>query len=139
LADEEGSAFFRRNPHLTSLYRNRLIAVALCQGAALQYLGVGYGINDFDVHYFYERNHVHPQLARRPKRTRATVGSFASVPVDFVRTVVPSCREPLASVVQRLRTFLTRRLTANAFHLAQKAVIGLSPRNVYGVVVWPDG
>ena len=38
----------------------------------------GYGINDFDVHYFYERNHVHPQLARRPKRIRATVGSFAS-------------------------------------------------------------
>jgi hypothetical protein len=39
LAREEERAFFERNPHLLKPYRNRLVAAALCQGAALQYLG----------------------------------------------------------------------------------------------------
>jgi ATP-dependent DNA ligase len=36
LAKAEEVAFFERNPHLVRSYRDRLIAVALCQSAALQ-------------------------------------------------------------------------------------------------------
>ncbi|MCW5980070.1 MAG: hypothetical protein KIT09_18450 [Bryobacteraceae bacterium] len=46
-ATEEG-AFFARNRRLAQPYRDRLLAIALCQGAALQYLGGGHGVNDFD-------------------------------------------------------------------------------------------
>src|SRR6266542_3717021 len=87
LATEEERAFFRRNPHLVGAYRDRLLAVALCQGAALQFLGRGYGVNDFDVHFFYARNPAKPRLARTVKRTWASVGAFPNIAVDFVRTI----------------------------------------------------
>ena len=54
-AVEEEEAFFKRNPHLVELYRQRLILVALCQGAALQFLDRGYGVKDFDIHFFVQR------------------------------------------------------------------------------------
>ena len=62
LAAAEEIAFFRRNPHLVAPYRDRLLAVALCQGAALQLLGRGYGVNDFDVHFFYAQNPAKPRF-----------------------------------------------------------------------------
>jgi hypothetical protein len=37
-----------------------------------------------------------------------------------------------------LRAFLHQRPTANAAHLAQKAVVGLEPREFRNVVVWPE-
>jgi hypothetical protein len=40
LAEAEEKRFFSDNPHLKRPYRKRLIAAALCQGAALQYLGL---------------------------------------------------------------------------------------------------
>jgi hypothetical protein len=66
-AEQEEEGFFQRNPHLIELYRSRLIAVALCQGAALQYIGRGYGVIDFDVHFFYAQNATKPRLSRAVK------------------------------------------------------------------------
>ena len=55
LAAVEEKAFFVRNPHLSKPYQQHLLLVALCQGAALQYLGCGRGVKDFDVHFFTRR------------------------------------------------------------------------------------
>jgi hypothetical protein len=140
IATAEEAAFFDRNPHLVGPYRTRLLAVALCQGAALQYLGRGYGVNDFDLHYFYAQNPSKPRLSRAVRRIWASVGVFANVPVDFIRTVVPDsepARDPQV-IVQQLRRFLDDRRTANAAHLATKAVIGLSPVPLFGATIWPD-
>lgn len=41
LAEAEERRFFSSNPNLVSAYQDRLLAVALCQGAALQYIGCG--------------------------------------------------------------------------------------------------
>ena len=67
----EEKAFFKRNPHLIKPYRNRLLAVALCQGAALQRIGCGKGVKDFDVHFFYAQNPDKPLLSRTVKRILA--------------------------------------------------------------------
>ncbi|MEX1015053.1 MAG: hypothetical protein WDZ80_07920, partial [Candidatus Paceibacterota bacterium] len=56
LAQEEIEAFFIRNPHLKSPYQERFVAAALCQGSALHYIGGGYGVGDFDIHFFYRQN-----------------------------------------------------------------------------------
>jgi len=139
LSAAEERAFFTRNLHLVPTYRDRLLAVALCQGAALQFLGRGYGVNDFDVHFFYVQNPRKPRLSRAVKRVMANVGTFQRVPVDFVRTVIPG-RGPtadLVAVVDHLREFLRRRPTANAMHLAEKAVIGLVPPKLFGATIWP--
>ena len=137
LAKSEEDRFFKDNSHLVRPYGGRLIAVALCQGAALHYLGRGRGVKDFDVHFFYSQNPRKPRLSRTVKRIFATVGSFKNFPVDFVRTVVPSHSIPNGgTTVQKLQSFLHRKPTDNASHLAQKAVIGLMPRRLFGKVVW---
>lgn len=138
LAQAEERAFFRRNPHLIRPYRHRLIAVALCQGAALQYLGRGYGVNDFDLHYFYSQNPSKPRLTRARIRQFVDVGSFQRAPVDFMRTVVPSrvAVPKNASAVAVLQAFLQQRPTPNARHLAMKGVVGLIPADLFAVVIW---
>ena len=140
LAVAEEADFFRRNPHLIEPYRDRLVGVALCQGAALQFLGRGYGVNDFDLHFFYRQNPDKPQLSRAVKRIRANVGSFPNVAVDFVRTVMPwrlQGVEPLESV-ELIRAFLRQPPTDRARHLTKKAVVGLIPQRMFGVVIWPE-
>ncbi len=140
LAKAEEESFFSRNPHLVKSYRHRLLVVALCQGAALQYLGRGYGVNDFDLHFFYRQNPDKPRLSRTVKRVWATVGSCQSVPVDFVRTVRTSRLhedQPL-DTVKMVRAFLRHPPTDNARHLACKAVIGLAPQELYATVIWPQ-
>jgi hypothetical protein len=72
LASEEERAFFVRNPHLITSYKDRLIAVALCQGAALQFVGRGYGVADFDVHFFYQQNPDKPRLSRAVNKSQPT-------------------------------------------------------------------
>jgi hypothetical protein len=140
LSKSEESAFFTRNPHLVKPYRRRLLAVALCQGAALQYLGVGYGVKDFDVHFFYDQNPAKPRLSRRVRRVCADVGRFEDVPVDFIRTVVPPAQGMRgASATERLRAFLTARPTANAKHLSRKAVVMLLPSGQFAKAVWVSG
>jgi hypothetical protein len=141
LAVSEEASFFARNPHLVQPYRSRLICASLCQGAALQYLGRGYGVNDFDVHFFYRQNPAKPRLSRTVKRVWTTVGNFRNVAVDFVRTVIPTglCAESEAPV-ELVRKFLLHPPTDNAHHIAQKAVVGLLPLALVAVVIWPlDG
>lgn len=138
LAKAEEAGFFERNPHLVRPYRDRLIAVALCQGAALQYLRRGYGVNDFDVHFFYSQNPQKPKLTRSKKRIHADVGRFKNMPVDFLRTVIPA-RVKVARTAGRLamlEAFLQQAPTPNARHLAEKAVVGLMPKAIFGVIIW---
>jgi len=138
LAREEEVAFFRRNPHLTAPYRDRLLAAALCQGAALQFLGRGYGVADFDIHFFYCQNPAKKRLSRAVKRLTANVGRFHQAPIDFIRTVVPSslCASSNHDVVCLLGQFLREKPTANAYNLAQKPVVGLFPEELFGSVIW---
>ncbi|MGH7428969.1 MAG: hypothetical protein ACREJ4_11540, partial [Candidatus Methylomirabilaceae bacterium] len=56
IAEDAQRAFFARRP--TNVYRDRFIAAALCQGAALHYLGLGTGVKDFDIHLFYKQHHT---------------------------------------------------------------------------------
>ena len=140
LAQAEENRFFTVNRHLVAPYRGRLIAIALCQGAALQYLGRGHGVNDFDVHFFYMQNPRKPRLTRTRKRIVTDVVSFDNIAVDFLRTVVPvRIKGPRPTgVITLLRTFLEQAPTANAKHLARKAVVGLFPREIYGKAIWPS-
>ena len=139
LAIAEEKAFFLRNPHLVGPYWQRLILVALCQGAALQYLGRGYGVKDFDVHFFYAQNPNKRRLSRAVKREYACVAAFSEMPIDFIRTIVPGAHPQLEpeAAIQTVREFLWSKPTSNADHLSQKAVIGLYPNEVFAEQIWP--
>ncbi len=141
LAIAEEKAFFVRNPHLVGTYRQRLILVALCQGAALQYLGRGYGVKDFDVHFFYAQNPNKRRLSRAMKREHACVAAFSEMPIDFIRTTILGAQPHLEPevAIHTVQEFLRSKPTPNACHLSQKAVIGLYPDEVFGEQIWPIG
>ena len=138
-AISEEKEFFDRNSHLKELYRQRLILIALCQGAALQYLGCGCGVKDFDIHFFYAQNPDKPRLARTVKQIYGRVGSFPQMPIHFIRTVLPQVKPHLDSTagLQTVRQFLQNKPTSNACYLSQKAVIALWPDEVFAAQVWP--
>lgn len=137
LASQEKEDFFARNPHLISFYKDRFVAAALCQGAALQFVGCGYGVKDFDIHFFYLQNPKKQKLSRTVKRITVDVGHFTNMPVDFVRTLVPDVLgTQFKSVEVLLRRFLETKPTNNAWHLSKKAVVGLLPESLFGEIIW---
>src|SRR5258708_7466644 len=60
LASEDREEFFARKPLWRRLYSDRVLCVALCQGAALHYADEKHGVKDFDVWTFYT---AHPDAA----------------------------------------------------------------------------
>jgi hypothetical protein len=141
LARDEEAQFFVRNPHLVAPYRDRLVAIALCQGAALQFVGRGQGVDDFDVHFFYAQNPDKPRMARTIKHRMTPVGDFPWVHVDFVRTILPVrfCAVNWdwdQNPTRVLQAYLTSKPTPRAGYLARKAVVGLFPPAIFGQVIW---
>jgi len=107
---------------------------------ALQYLGQGHGVKDFDIHFFYLQNPAKPRLSRAVRRMTAEIGAFSSIPVDFVRTIIPLGQaHAQASSVEQVRRFLGSARTQNALHLARQPVIGLLPDGLFSVIIWPNG
>ena len=64
IAQQDREDFFERKPTYRVL-ADRLITVALCQGAALHFLDGWIGIKDFDVWSFYAE---HPEVMYPPRR-----------------------------------------------------------------------
>lgn len=138
LAAVEEEEFFVRNPHLSKPYQQHLILVALCQGAALQYLGCGYGVKDFDVHFFYAQNPEKKILSRATKEVCACIGAFPVLPIHFMRAVMPETQPCLevGAASQAVREFLRNKPTKRAYHLSKKAVIGIYPTEMFGIEIW---
>lgn len=138
IAEKECNSFFERNPHLVKYYKDRLIAIALCQGAALQYLGKGYGVKDFDIHFFYLQNPLKLRLSRTVFRIESNIVDFGEIPIDFIRTVVPyNIANTIDNPVSIIKRFLEVCPTSNAYNLSKKAVVGLFPSNILGKIIWP--
>jgi hypothetical protein len=135
---------FRRKPRW-SIYADRVICVALCQGAALHYVDGSNGIKDLDVWTFYAEHDVGPFPARW--RTTADFGpsrfgrwsgdpeAFVGRRVDLIGRSLsePVCADPARAMVKYLRA----GRTASARALAAKAVVLLDPEPFRGAVVWP--
>jgi len=147
LASEDRERFFSRNPEISNLYRDRILCVALCQGAALHFVDGKNGIKDFDVWTFFVNHPSRSFPARRPVMN-ADFGpsSFGRNPddegftgrrVDFLMRGI-DCRLG-ENPVEVLRRYLAEALTTSAWFLAQKAVVIIAPAKRLGTVVWPVG
>jgi hypothetical protein len=86
------------------------------------------------------RNPAKKRLSRAVKSVYGQVGNFPpGMRVDFIRTVIPETiaangPSDAASIIRR---FLTTQPTANAWHLAKKAVVGLLPNTLFSQILWP--
>lgn len=144
LAKEDRDEFFSRHVYWQCRYADRVLSIALCQGAADHYVNGKNGVKDFDVWTFYAK---HPDAAF-PWRRRTTkdygLSQFGSSPDDvgFVGRRVDLLARSLpfsvdADPVECVRTYLSEARTRTAWELSRKAVVLIEPKNLIGNVVWP--
>ena len=145
LASADRIAFFSAHRDWARFYSDRLVAVALCQGAALHFLDGSTGVQDFDVYSFFARHPKRHWYAKRNKHVDFGNGKFGTSPdkpafvgrrVDLMgRSLdVPLKCDPAAAIRGWLEA---GRPGESAAYLAKKAVILLWPPNRLGEVVWP--
>ena len=142
LAEQDREAFFEAHPQWRKSYGGRVLAVALCQGAALHYLDGKTGINDFDVYTFYRANPRKEWYAKRIKSYDlgdAKFGRSVDRP-DFVGRRVDCLARGIAvrgdeEVRAALRRYLMEARTETARLLSAKAVVLLEPH--CGEIIWP--
>ena len=136
--------FFSRNPRYAPL-RSRILAVALCQGAALHLVDGRNGIKDIDVWTFYG---TCPGVEYPPRRPVAAYdfgdpkfGRTQDSP-HFVGRRVDCLGRSLnveddTDPVLAIRAYLSHACTHSAQELAKKAVVLIEPEQLVGLVVWP--
>ena len=142
IAKEDREEFFKAHPEWAEAYRDRVLCIALCQGAAKHFIDGKTGINDFDVYTFYRQNPKKPWYAKRIKNYDlgdAKFGQSQNQP-EFIGRRVDCCGRGISvnegeSPTDALQRWLTERPTDSAQFLAQKAVVLLEPN--CGSVVWP--
>lgn len=150
LSLKERERFFERNPRYKIPYYHSLIAIALCQGAALHYIDRRTGVKDFDIWYFYIENDCVRYPYRALKEVDSRLDKFGIHPGDVKKRykgrrvglmgraikndiVERNMREPIRCI----RDYLKEVRTKTARELAKKAVIGLWPETILGEKIWP--
>jgi hypothetical protein len=146
IARADLSDFFARKPRY-SVLADRLICVALCQGAALHYVDGKNGVKDFDVWAFFA---AHPNVPSFPWRRRKAHDfggpkfgpspdhpDFVGRHVDLLGRSLRAAEGTDPAVV--LRGYLSEGKTKTASRLSEKAVVLLEPVDRLGTVVWPIG
>jgi len=144
IAREDRIDFFHRRSDTADLYSDRLLCVALCQGAALHFVNGSNGVKDFDVWSFY---YEHPQRPF-PYRRRGTrdfgLSKFGRNPndtsyvgrrVDLIGRSLKRCVG--ADPVKAIQSYLRNSGTQTSGELAKKAVVIIDPPELRGKVVWP--
>ncbi len=144
IAREDQDARFARRPRWRP-YADRVLCVALCQGAALHYVDGRNGVKDFDVYTSYAEHPTGPFPFRwrtavdfGPSRFGRYPGdpeSFSGRRVDLIgRSLdVP----PDADPVEAVRRYLAAGRTETARQLAMKALVLLGPEGLRGEMIWP--
>lgn len=146
IARADRDAFFEKYPRYSPL-ADRLICVALCQGAALHAINGENGIKDFDVWTFYAahpedaafpwrrcvaRDFGDPKFGRSPERP-----DFVGRHVDLLGRSLETEGETDPAII--LRKYLSEGKSETARRLSEKAAVLLEPANQFGAVVWPAG
>jgi hypothetical protein len=147
LARADREEFFVHHRDWAELYKDRVLGVALCQGAALHYIDPGVGLNDFDVYTFYAAHPRRRWYAKRIKsvdfgdpkfgQSEVTKPGFKGRRVDLMGRELPV--PPKADLTTALIPWLQTGRTATAHELRRKAVVLLEPEHRLGTVVWPPG
>lgn len=144
IAKGDLKSLFTRFPETGRRYHDRLIAIALCQGAALHYLNGKNGVKDFDVWSFFRAHKDKPFPYRRNASADFGISKFGKSPdwdhfvgrrVDLLGRSLPCSDGDIP--IDVLRAHLSMGRSASARALAAKAMILIYPDDQLGTVVWP--
>ena len=140
IARSDRDDFFQRHPRWSALYSQRLLCVALCQGAASHFVYGKTGVKDYDVWSFFceiagqpiRRRRVASRDFRRPRFGKSPdKPNFIGRKVDLLFKSI-ACT-PDRSPTRSLQHYLTEGRTQTARYLAEKAVVLLEPKVA---VIW---
>jgi hypothetical protein len=146
LARQDREDFFSRYARWKSLFADKVVCVALCQGAALHYVDGKNGVKDFDVWTFFARNSEASFPARRIVSKDFGSSKFNKDPaetrymgrrVDLVGRSINCSGD--ASPIEAIQEYLRLVKTLSAKQLALKTVILIDPPQLRGAVAWNRG
>ncbi|RJP68894.1 MAG: hypothetical protein C4532_11910 [Candidatus Abyssobacteria bacterium SURF_17] len=141
IARKDREQFFQDKPEW-AIYAQRVLCIALCQGAAKHYVDGVTGINDFDIYTFYRSHSEKRWYAKRIKSYDFGNPKFGRSPdrPDFIGRRVDCLGRAIdatdkENIVTALRRYIEQGKTETARLLAEKAIVLLEPD--CGKVVWP--
>jgi hypothetical protein len=145
LAALDRAGRFARRPRWL-VYADRVIAVALCQGAALHYVDGETGVKDFDVLTVFAQHPEGPFPYRwmtnddfGPSRFGRRDGepeSYRGRRIDFIGRSLPEGVD--ADPIEALLRYVSDGRTETARCLREKAVVLIDPTELRGQIVWPE-
>ena len=143
LAMSDLAGLFARRPRTGDLYRNRLMLLCLCQGAARHFVHRNRGVKDFDVWAFFSE---HPERTF-PYRRRGTRdfghSRFGASPgdegyrgrrVDVLGRSIP-CVDGQEHA-DCVREWLRGEKTKSSREVAQSPVVVIHPAADVGSIIW---
>lgn len=143
IAEDDRDARIARRPRWKP-YADRVLCVALCQGAALHYVDGRNGIKDLDVYTFYAEHPTGPFPYRWLTNADFGPSRFGRYPGDpdrFVGRRVDLLGRSLnvsldVDPVEAVRGYLAAGRTETARQVAKKAVVLLEPEELRGEIIW---
>jgi len=147
IAEDKLDDLFLRKPELRP-YRRRLVAICLCQGAALHYVDHVNSIKDFDIFAFFAVDYDARLANRRGQNADYGRSKFGVHPgdtkkgytgrrIDFFRRAIGEARIGRDVGVRQamIQSYLKAGRTKTSRCLAEKAVVGLWPEELLGWVI----
>jgi hypothetical protein len=134
-------AAFSKAP-VAALYRNRLLLLALCQGAAKHWLDASHGLKDIDVWAFFQTGPRQPFPYRTIWNADFGPSRFGRHPADLIytgrRIDVLGRSIPCVDGTgpdDAVRSWLSAG-SKSAAELRKRPVIGLAPALHFGQLIW---
>lgn len=142
LAMSDLTDLFAQYPQTGDRYRNRLMLLCLCQGAAKHFVHRDHGVKDFDVWAFFSKHPEGPFPYRRRGKRDFGRSRFGASPsdegyrgrrVDVLGRSIPCVdgREPVDCV----RDWLMRG-SKSAREVAKSPVVVIRPTADIGSIIW---
>ena len=137
--------FFQRRPETGGLYRDRLMLICLCQGAAGHFVHRDRGVKDFDVWAFFRKHPERPFPYRRHRKRDFGPSRFGRHPddeylrgrrVDLFGRSIPceNGQDPHDCV----REWICGRGDSSR-EIAKSAVVVIHPEEEVGSIIWDPG
>lgn len=123
------------------VYKHKLIAICLCQGAAQHFVNGTTGIKDLDIWFFFKEdaNVKIPDIKNMRYSVDKLLKNLGVKRIDFLKKSIKASVLSNSKTQQPqdlLRAYLQHANTTTSKELAKKPVVGLYPEKIFGVIIW---
>ena len=144
LARKDLNRLFNERPRIAG-YKNRLLMLCLCQGAAKHFACGEHGVKDFDVWAFFAESPDLPPLGiRKPMAVDFGPSRFGRNPKDNLKKFKGRRVDMLRKAIECdgknpekcVRAWLKGGKTLSARKVSERPVVVIYPKRLRGKVIW---